>query len=375
MRLTVVLALAAAAAVAVPRPVRAQATRADSAAMLLDAARRLESEGNRAAASAMLDQILRRFADTPAATEARARLASRPAEGERSGRLEMLAWSTIHGAWLGIAIPGALGAEGSGVYGAGLALGGPLGFLAGKAYADAAHPTLGQARAMTFGYKWGSWQTVGWVTALTSGDLGGKTVLGSMVVGGIGGEVFAGVYGRHRTVPVGLVTAASHGAYWGTWFGAMGWPILGLEGDRGLQFMLAAGDAGMLLALLSAPRDISPGRVWLTTAAGIAGAAVGGGVDLILQPSGDKVPLIIPVVGSALGLAAGVALAKGAESVRSASAPASESPPALALFQVDEGGARLSLPAPFPAMVPVGERGPRRIYRAAVAVPLFRAAF
>ena len=46
-----VLALAAVAALALPRPVRAQATRADSAAMLLDTAHRLDAQGSRAAAS------------------------------------------------------------------------------------------------------------------------------------------------------------------------------------------------------------------------------------------------------------------------------------------------------------------------------------
>jgi hypothetical protein len=374
MRPSFVLALAALALVAAPRPGRAQATRNDSAATLLDAARRFDAEGNREAAAAMWDQILRRFADTPAGAEARARLAARPGEGERSGRLEMMAWGGIHGAWLGLAVPGALGAEGRGPYSLGLIFGAPLGVVAGKLYADAAHPTLGQARAMTLGFRLGTWQTVGWLTALTKTDLSTEAILGSMVLGGIGGEAAAAIYTRHRSVSVGVVTAASHGAEWGTWFGLMGWPILGLEGDAGLAFALAATDVGLLAAVATAPRDISSGRVWLTTAAGIAGAAMGAGMDLFIQPGEEKVALLIPVLGSAVGLGVGIAMSKGVESVRGAEAPARE-PPALALLQMDEAGTRVSLPMPTPTLVQVGERGPQPLYRPALAVSLFRATF
>jgi hypothetical protein len=369
------LALAGALAVAAPCIARAQATRADSAAILLDAARRLDVEGKRAAADAVLDYILRRFGDTPAAADAKTRLAGRPAEPERSGRLELLAWGAIDGAWLGIAVPLALGATGTAPYGIGLIAGGPVGFFVAKTYADAARPTLGQARAITFGFNWGTWQTVGWLAALTSGDLHGETVFASMVAGGVGGAAFAAAYGRHRTVPAGAMTAVSQGAYWGTWFGMMCWPIFGLTGDAGLRLGLAAGDVGLLVAALTAPKDISPGRVWLTTAAGIAGIAVGGGIDLLLQPSDAKTAAAIPVATSAVGLIAGVALAKGAERVRSARAPARSAPEASALLQVDEAGTRLGVPFPVPTLVPVGERGPRRLYRPALAVPLLRATF
>jgi len=374
-RTIALLALAIAAALAVPSHVRAQATRADSAAILLDAAQRLDAEGKRAAADAVLDHILRRFGDTPAAAKARTHLAGRAAEPERSGRLELLAWGALDGAWLGLAVPAALGASGTTAYGIGMIVGGPIGFLVSKAYADAARPTLGQARAITFAFTWGSWQAIGWTAALTTGGLSSETAFTSMVAGGLGGAAFAALYGRHRTVPVGVMTAASHAAYWGTWFGLMGWPLLDLEDDMGLRFVLAAGDAGLLIAALTAPRDITPGRVWLTTAAGVAGIVVGGGLDLLLQPSDDKVAIAIPTATSAIGLLAGVALAKGAERVRSARAPGRTAPEAPALLQVDDAGIHLGLPAPAPTLVPVGERGPRRLYRTAVAVPLFRATF
>ena len=369
------VALAAALTCLAPALARAQATRADSAAILLGAARDLDAEGNRTAADAVLSYILRRYAETPAAIEAKAKLASRPAEPERSGRLELLAWGAIDGAWLGVAVPLAFGATGSAPYGIGLIAGGPAGFFLAKAYADHARPTLGQARAITFGFDWGTWQTIGWLEALSSRDVRTETAFASMVAGGLGGATVAAVYGRHRSVPAGVMTAVQHGAYWGTWFGLMGWPLLGLEGDAGFRLGLIAGDAGLIIAAVTAPKDISPGRVWLTTAAGIAGIAVGGGIDLLLQPSNSKVAVGIPMATSAVGLLAGVALAKGAERVRSAEAPARPLPDASALLQVDEGGTRLGLPLPAPTLVPVGERGARRLSRPALAVPLFRASF
>lgn len=370
-----VLALAGTLLALAPRVAPAQVARADSAAILLGAARDLDAEGKRAAADAVLAYILRRYADTPAAAEAKAKLASRPAEPERSGRMELLAWGAIDGAWLGVAVPVALGATGTAPYGIGLIAGGPVGFFVAKTYADAARPTLGQARAITFGFNWGSWQTVGWVEALSSGSLSTEAAFGSMVAGGVGGAVIAAAYGRHRTVPAGVMTAVSHGAYWGTWFGLMAWPLLGLEGDAGFRLGLAAGDVGLVVAAATAPKDISPGRVWLTTAAGIAGIAVGGGIDLLLQPGDDKVAIGIPMATSAVGLIAGIALAKGAERVRSAQGPTRAGPDASALLQVDEAGTRLGVPFPSPTLVPVGERGPRRLYRPALAVPLLRASF
>ncbi len=158
-----VLALAAAAALAVPRPVRAQATRADSAAMLLDTAHRLDAQGSRAAASALLDEILRRFADTPAADEARRWRAARPAEPERSGRLELLAWSTLYGARAGRLHPrGRWTRRTARSTELGLVIGGPRATTALAPTRTRTTRLLGQARAMTFGFRWGMWQAAGW---------------------------------------------------------------------------------------------------------------------------------------------------------------------------------------------------------------------
>jgi len=371
----VLLLVVALIAWAAPRAALAQASRADSAAILYDAAVRLDLEGKRAAADAVLDFIVRRFGDTQPAAAARSRLAARPAEPERGGRLELLGWGTVFGMWLGIAAPLAAGAEGATVYGVALIVGGPLGFVASKAYVDAARPTLGQARAMTFGFRWGTWQAAGWQAALTSADISTERGMTVAIAGGLGGMAAASLYTRHRSVSAGAVASASQGAYWGTYFGLMALGIADIEGDDALRTVLAAGDVGMIAAMITAPRDITTGRVWMTSAAGLAGMAAGWGLDLIIQPDDSHVILAIPTITSALGLVAGVALSKREERERRAAAPDRSALPTTALLQVDGDGARLGLPALMPTVVPVGEQGWRRVYRPAVAVPLLQVSF
>jgi len=369
-----VLALAAAAALAAPRPLRAQATRADSAALLLDTAHRLQARGNRAAAGAVLDEILRRFGDTPAAATVRSETSGQPAEADRGGRLELVAWGTIYGAFLGLAVPAALGADNASAYGAGLLIGPSAGFYVSSLYAKNARPTLGRARALTFGFRWGAEQGFLWYAAL-AGNASAQALWGTMILGGAGGVTAAALYAKDRSISPGLVTAASHGSNWGTWFGLMGLGMFDMWNDDSFKVVLAAGDAGLLAAILMTPPEVSTGRVWATTAAGIAGAAAGLGVDLLVQSDNAQLNFALPTIGSAIGLLVGARLAQQSEAgSRRAGVDARPGLPS-ALVDVGEGGAQVGFPALTPTLVPVGERGPRRLYRPAVAVPLFHAAF
>ena len=369
-----VLALAAVAALALPRPVRAQATRADSAAMLLDTAHRLDAQGSRAAASALLEEILRRFGDTPAAATVRGERAARPPEADRSGRLELVAWGTIYGAFLGLAVPAALGADNAGAYGAGLLIGPASGFYLASLYARRAQPTLGRARALTFGFRWGSEQGLLWYAALTSGA-SAQAVWGTMILGGAGGVTAAALYTRDRSVSPGLVTAVSHGSSWGTWFGLMAIGTFQITSSDAFKLVLAAGDAGLVAAILLTPPEISTGRVWATTAAGIAGAAAGLGIDLLIQSNDVGTNFAIPAVTSAVGLAFGARYGKRSEASGGHAALDPAPGRASALVEVGEGGTQVGFPALTPALVPAGERGPRRLYRPALAIPLFHATF
>src|SRR5687767_4046483 len=147
-------------------------TRADSAAVLLNAAERLRQQGDGAAARAVLELITRDYADTPAAAQVEAMLAAvrRMPEAERPGRTELLVFGATYGAWLGVAFPILLNTEDPAAFGVGLLAGAPAGFFAARAYTRSRAVTEGQARSITFGGTFGSWQGFGWAEVLDVGD-------------------------------------------------------------------------------------------------------------------------------------------------------------------------------------------------------------
>lgn len=371
-RRLVVAALAAVLTLAAPRAATAQATGADSAAVLLDAARRLEAQGQRAASHAILAQLLQRWADTPAGMEAARMIAERPAPTEGSGRFRLLAWSTIYGAWLGVAVPAAAGAESSTPYGVGLLLGGPAGLVLANAYARAVRPTAGQTDAIIFGSQWGTWQGLGWLLATTS-DVGDRTPFTALVLGGVGGLAAGHVVASSLHPTAGQTSFVSHAANWGTWYGIVAAVLTDAEGDAALSTVLGAGDVGLLAGALGVPRDVSAGRVWLTSAIGVAGAAAGFGIDLLVKPDEDKIILLIPALTSAVGLVYGWHVTDDLDRRRSL-APSGRRDLA-ALVGLGDGRVRLGAPDVLPTLVKVAQGRLRPVYRPALAVPLVRVAF
>ena len=356
-----------------PRPVSAQVSRPDSAAVLLNAAQRLEADGQRVAASAVLTFIVRNFGDTPSGAEARRELESRPAEGEGSGRVELVAWGTLYGAWMGIVVPAALSVEQPELWGVGLLAGGPLGYAAAQSYANSHHVTLGEARAMSFGFRWGTMQAIGWLGELTD-NASAETVFTTMGLGGLGGMVLGGATARRNHLTAGQVAYSAQGYYWGTYYALTLVAIANIDGHTG-RWILAGGDIGMLAGAAMAPEGITAGRAWLTSAMGIAGMAAGFGLDLIIQPDNTKLLLGIPMVTSAVGLILGT---------RSAREMAQRGPDngggagvalPTALLDIGASGLRVGVPAPVPIMQRVGERGPRPILRPALTVQLLHATF
>jgi hypothetical protein len=318
----VVMAMGLSAAVT---PVQGQ-TRADSAAVLLHAAVQLQQAGEQVAARALLDYIQRHFAGTAAAGEAtRLRgLARRAPELERSGRTELIVWSTGYGAWLGLAVPWMAGAESPEPYGVGFLAGAPLGFLAARAYDGRYRPTEGQVRAITFGGSWGTYQGFGWAEVL---DLGNRRQeygdclpegpcysdeetkpehrVAAAVAGGLLGVGTGAVLARRPITP-GTAAAVSSGSLWGSWFGFAGSFMAGLDDDELLAATLIAGNAAVVTAALAAPRhELTESRVRLISLGGLIGGLAGVGVLLIAQPDDEKVAVAIPMATSAAGLVTG----------------------------------------------------------------------
>lgn len=360
--------------VAAPRSALAQA-RADSAAVLLDAARRLEAEGQRDVAQALYRFIARQYAGTPAAAAVVALSRRLDELGDpRAGRTELMVGGTLYGAWLGVAIPLALDADRPEAYGIGLLAGAPLGFLAARAYANAHALTEGQARAITFGGAWGTWQGAGWSQVFRlgrstepcpwdpaqrceTGDATTETTL-AMIAGGLAG-IGAGVLLARRPIRAGTATAVSLGSGWGTVYGFGTAVLTGLDDDERATWALTliGGNVGIVASALLAERmRLTRERARLISIAGVAGGLAGLGLDLLIQPRDERLAVAIPMATSALGLVLGVSWTRHHDQVR----PEHDAPPpdeAAALLRIDGGSASFGVPQARIALLPTNERG------------------
>lgn len=375
---------------ALPTPSSAQATRADSASILLEAAMAFEAEGRLAVAETLYQYVAERFGDTESGAEARELLAGVPtSRAARSGRVELQVWTTTYGLWLGVAVPGALGADEPEPYGLGLLAGGPLGFLAGRALARDRPMTEGQVRAITLGGTWGTWQGFGWAEVFDLGEEGwvcdydvcydegdnGRELLAAAVVGGFAG-IGTGLVLSKKPITRGVGTTVNFGALWGTWFGFAGSVLADLEDDDLLAGTLVGGNGGLLTTALMAPGwGWSRNRARLVSIAGVIGALGGAGFDLLIQPEDEKVAMAIPLAGSIAGLIIGVQATKGEDTVLGLpSDPDPTAPPGGSLLGLEGGRLTVGIPAPFPTLLPVdGPRGFR--WEPGLGVTLFRAGF
>jgi hypothetical protein len=383
--LAVLLALALGAA-SLPRAVAAQLAPADTAAVLVETARLFEADGRWEVAEALYRLVLERYAGTVAAAAARARLVSPPTEvvyGD--GSVELSVWTTLYGASLGIAVPGAFGADSPEPYGVGLIVGGPAGLLLGRRLAGRLSLTEGQARAITFGGTWGAWQFAGWREVFDIGieevcDPGfgfcfeaeddTEETFAALVVGSLAG-VAVGALFSGRDITPGTGTVVNFASLWGTWFGLAGGVLVDLEdGDDLLAAALLGGDAALLTAALLAPGwNVSRSRARLVSIAGVLGGLAGAGLDLIVQPDDEKVAIAIPLVGSIAGLAIGIGATRDSAAPGALEAAADGS-----LLRYDEGRWSVGLPTPFPTLVPSDQPNGSR-WSPAISFEVFRAAF
>jgi len=369
-----------------PSEASAQLTPSDSAEVILEAARIFDVEGRWDVAEALYRLVLDRYGSTVAANAARERLVSPPDEvvfGD--GTTELTVWMTLYGAWLGLAIPGAFGADSPEPYGVGLLAGGPTGFLAGRSIARSLRLTEGQARAITLGGTWGTWQGFGWREVFDWGvpqscdapygyeycgdsEDNIEETFAAMVVGGLAG-IATGALLSNRDITPGTGTVVNYASLWGTWFGVAGGILMDLEDDDLLAATLVGGDVALLATALMAPSwHVSRSRARLVSIAGILGGLGGAGLDLIAQPDDEKVAIGIPLVGSIAGLVLGIV------STRDSGPDLREAASDGALIQFGDGRLSLGMPTPLPTFVASdGPRGPR--LRPALGLELFRAAF
>lgn len=392
-RIAAISIVLAALSLSLPAATKAQITRADSAAVLLNAAEAFQAEGRWEVAEALFHFISERYGDTPAGLEARSALQDAPPEGGiRSSQVELMVWSTAYGAWLGVAIPGALNANDPAPYGVGLLLGGPGGFMGGRALARSRPLSEGQVRAITFGSLWGTWQGWGLLEVMDWGEReecfldvcvlegpGSDDVLRAMVLGGLAGVATGAILAR-KPIASGVATAVNFGALWGTWFGFAGGLMADLEGDQLLASTLLMGDAGLLTTARLAPGwNMSRNRARLISIAGVIGLLGGFGLDMIFQPDDEKVAMGIPLATSIAGLAIGARFTsdrppRGGSLGSAMGDGEGGDGMGSSLLRFRDGKLRLGTPSPFPTLVPVD--GPRGFsYRPALGINLLSSRF
>jgi len=363
---------------------------ADSAQILLSTAESFESDGQSEVAEALYRFIAEHFDTTPAAVQARQRFSElRRLDSERSGSVGLRIWSSIYGAWLGVAIPAWLGVDEPAPYGVGLLLGGPAGYIAGGALANSLSLTEGHARAVTLGGTWGTWQGFGWAQVL---NLGGQdicfqnqcfaddapsdeAVFGTMILGGLTG-IAAGALLSRRPISPSVASAATYGALWGTWFGVASSILMGFDdGDDALASALIGGDAGLLsMALLAPGWDLTRNRARLVSIAGVIGGLGGLGIDLLIQPDGEKTLVAIPLATSIVGLMIGARMTRDSNPGL-ARAGDSPSPLSGALVKLDQGRFGLGFPIPTPTFIRVDAPSGQTVLKPAASFTLFAARF
>lgn len=323
MRRLLVVLFAVSSLTVVSRGSAAQVAPADSAGVLLDAANTFLDRDRADLAASLHRLIIERFPGTPAAAAARAALARVAAEASSNGATELQVWSTIYGAWLGVAVPGAFGVDDSQGYGIGLLVGAPLGYLAGRGAARRIRPTIGEARAITFGGTWGTWQGFGWREVFdlgeeevpcgqfscTSGDTTEET-FAAMIAGGVAGITVGALLGR-ASVSDAVATGANTGALWGSGIGAALGALVDLEDDDLLAAALVGGNVGLAGAALATPALGFTRNQWrMVSIGGLVGGVAGLGIDLLIEPDSDKVAVGIPLATSLAGLAIGAATSR-----------------------------------------------------------------
>lgn len=338
----------------------AQQTPADSAQVLLDAARVLEREGHARLAREILRHVAERYPGTPAALAAQQQSSALPdAPATGLSRTGFFIYNTLYGGFLGIAIPAAFGADGPEAYGAGLLIGAPLGFFASRAYARNHNLTDGQAGTIDFGSFWGTWQGIGWRAVFDIGDAetcdvdycytstSDKAPWAAGVIGGLTG-LGVGLLIAQKPISAGASTMVFNSALWGTWYGIAIGVLAGLEDDNLLSSALIGGNVGLLFAIpTSRAWHPTTARVRIATAAGLAGGLAGAGVTLLASVDDDKGVVAIISAGTTIGLIAGAALGKNRKGSSEESALWDP-----ALINVKDG-VRLGLPMPTPTVIPV----------------------
>jgi hypothetical protein len=335
-----------------------------AARVLMEVAERFEGQGELAAARLLYREVVERYADTVHAARAQERLdalevrpgsgtdlppippdtapptgsetvtppvvppSSIPAAGsttfenssglDQSGRLSVIAYSTLLSTWVALAVPIYAEAEGSEEYGLALLVGAPAGLVASVYATRDRQVTAQQADIYVLAGNMGIWHglALGLVNDWEGHETAGATALGGLLGAATGAVLIAP--GRTRETSAALTSLA---APYGIWYGFLLAEMLDDDtvdeddpvpvdddDDSTIGAMLLGGDAALIGSVLVMKNiTLSRDRARLIGVAGAAGGLFGGAIDLLLKVEGNTAWALV-AAGTTGGLVAGVAL-------------------------------------------------------------------
>jgi len=241
---------------------------------------------------------------------------------DQSGRTDILVFSGYYGLWLGIAAPVFFESDSPQAYAAGFLLGGPLSMWVAHKATQNASISDGRAAMISLGGHLGTWQGLGWASVA---DMESHEIVGVGALSGLAGIGAAALLTRSRDIDQGYAELTNTGLLWGAWFGLVAAAIAADEnGDHDeayLNAMLIGSDALVLGTAIAAKNvNMSRTRVRLINLAGVLGAVVGGGVDLLFEVDDRQTAFAVAGLGSLVGVGVGAHMTRDFDKKRAMSA-------------------------------------------------------
>lgn len=386
------LVIACALAITPATSLHAQVSRADSATVLLQAAEQLRLAGAYGLARDILQFVAREYWSTAQGQRAIVLLEELYGIDERgSGATGLTLWNTLYGAWLGAAVPAAFGTDSERAIGAGLLIGSMVGFGATRAITSSHPVTSGQAITTAFGSWWGTFQGMGWREVFDIGSTNEILCCGAngesfeievdsdnapftaAVIGGLTGLFTAAALANRLDPTAGSAWYVNWGALWGTWYGVVAQVLADpRDDDVRLAVTLIGGNVGLIATALTAKSArLSSGRVWLISAAGLAGGFAGLGLTLVAGVDDSQTGILITALGSTAGLIAGALTTKSARYNIGAGQLGANS----ALFNHQNNEWSLGLPLPQPTLLSNIDARGRKHIELGMRLSLFKGKF
>jgi hypothetical protein len=221
------------------------------------------------------------------------------------------------GAAVGAGVPLALGIDGHprAVVGP-MLLGGLGGQALGAALAPGYELTASDALLMGTIETWALYQGLGWTAFIhqSSDEIEPAQSLGMGLTIAGAGTLVAGAMGPLTEFDTAESAMVASGGIWGTWYGAWGGQLAGLDPEWHWLTTLAAGNVGLVGTAAAAGGDWNPDwrTVGVVDGMGAVGGAVGAMVGVIASPDMDAVAAGA-LLGSTGGLVGGALLTRNTQ--------------------------------------------------------------